>query len=436
MESPLYSILIILLIILLNSLFVIAEISVLTSSKAKIKNMISGGKNGAKKALELMENPEFFLSTVQVGITFMSIFLGIYSGKSLALYIEPYIKNLALVGEYYKIISDSLVLIFITYFTVLGEIIPKRIAMLYPEKVSSNIAYSIYLCSKIVFPIVKLLDISTKLVLKTFNINTQKSAISNEEIKLLINQAGREGSIKPDESDMLGNLMQLGNIQAGAIMTPRNKIRNIDIGSSISENIKILSETYYSYFPVISGKKDNIIGVLSAKSVMGMNLKSDFKNIETKIESCLYVPEMISVLKLLETFKKEKAHFAMVVDEYGDIEGLITLNDIFKVIIGDFAIHHEGKVPNIHQEIDGSYLLKGNTLIEEVAKIMYLPDTSAFGEGDFRNIAGFILHRLNKVPQSGDNFIFEGWKFKVMKMHKKSISEISLKQLDKIIKAE
>ena len=407
----------------------IAEIAILTSRKEKIKRMIAEGSTGAKRVLEFIERPEFFLSTVQVGITLMSIMIGIYSGSSLSEYLSHYIEDMPIIGCYAELISNSIILIVVTYFTVLGEIVPKRIAMLYPEKVAALVSYSMYISAKITFPIVALLGISTKVFLKILGIKDGRQLVSYEELKLVIAQAENDGDIQKTEIDMLNRLMYLSDMQVGAIMTPRNKIVSIDIEDPIKDNIKILLNNYYNYFPVIKGDENKIIGILPTKSLIGNDLKKGNISLEKNIEDCIYIPEIVSVLKLLELFRIEKKQVAMVVDEYGDIEGIITLNDIFKVIVGDVAVQKKGQVPNVQKKSEHYYILKGNTLIEEVMKIMKTSNLPGHSQEDYRNIASFVLKQLNRVPKKGDNFVAKGWKFRVLDMDKHSIARVSMRKL-------
>ena len=423
--------LIILLIIVLNSFFVIAEIAIIASRKSKLEKMVQEQNLGASYALELANKPETFLSSVQIGITLMNILIGLYGGTEISNHFKEYIENIPALAKYTEFLSHTIVVVIVTYLTVLGEIVPKRIAMLYPEKISGAVGRGMFLFTKISHPFVWILTISTKFVLKVMNIKSSKTDISIEEIKHIINQAETSGTLEKVERDILRRFMNLGDTQVGAIMTPRKQMVCIDMNDSVENNIKNLKMHHFNHLPLIKGDLDNFIGLVSARDLFDINSPITNEVIEkaAKKEKVPYIPEMANVIKLMELLKKNKARMAIVLDEYGDIEGIVTLNDILKTFTGDLGTLIEGRKSDIiKKHRDGSLTVDGNMLIEEIMDIMNVSSLPGDNIEDYRTLASFILKQLNRVPKKGESFKAMGWVFKVTKMDKFRIERVLLKK--------
>lgn len=427
----------IVVIIAINSLFVISEISILTSAKAKLHKMLGNGIRGAKKVLQFTHEPEMFLSTVQVGITLMSALLGLYGGSSLGAYISRHLEKFPLLAEYRHFIGPVLSILVITYFTVLSEIVPKRIAMMYPEKIAVCMAYFMYLCTKVLYPFVVILTFSTRWCLKFFRIKEGLNHVSIEEIKFTINQTEQSGLLEKTERDMIKRLINISNMQVGAIMTPRNKIIYLNLQDPVEVNANKCRMHPFNHFPVIDGEQGNIIGVVAIKALFNIVIKNETIR-ELAISSTVcYIPEMSKVTKLIDLFSKKQVKFALVIDEYGEIEGLVTISDIMKTFLGDLVGIIDGKKPGITTRKDGSYVMDGNTLIEEVMDTIHvtcLPDDEV---EEYRTLASFILKQLGTLPKVGDSFIASGWIFRVLKMDRFRIDKVLvIKVLDQDISDE
>ena len=419
---------ILIILILMTSFFVSAEIAVVTSRKSRL-NSLSKKHKGAKKALELASNPEDFLSTVQVGITLINVLIGLYGGAAISTDIAELIGKFELLYPYREKISYSLVVIFITYFTVLGEVIPKRIAMLYPEKIATITSYLMLFFTKLFYPFIKLLGLSTKYALKISHIKEPKSHLTMEELRIMVNQAEVAGMLAATEHDMLRRIIHLSNTQVGAIMTPRNKMIWIDVNDKEKKNIQKIMRHPFHYLPVAEGGLEKILGIASFKNLSKDELNNHTILNKTKNFEIIYVPDTAKVSKLIDLFREKKVKIALVVDEYGDIEGLVTLNDVLKILVGDLAIGMSNKAPDIIKHSDNSYLVSGNILIEEVMSLLEVSSLPGDEIEDYRTLAGFMLSQIGQLPKIEDNFNSMGWSFKIVKMDKRRIEKVLLKRI-------
>lgn len=431
MHNEFKELIIIALIISATSLFVLAEIAIITSRRTKLKKMSHDGSAGASKAIHLKDQPEAFLSTVQIGITLLSIIIGYYSGSELSGDLAKKLKELPLIGPYAESAASLIVVLTITYFTVLGEIIPKRIAMLYPEKFAVYVSFIMSFFMKVFYPLIFLLSGSTKFVLKLLRIKDKSSEITHEEIKMFMTQAELEGTVDKTEMNMIKRLIHLSDIKVGTIMTPRKKMVCLDLNDSEKLNIKKLSKHPYNYFPVINGSLDELIGLVPVKELFNTKITNDALNLKSKSTEVLYIPEVATLTKLLELFKKHQSKVAIVLDEYGEIEGIVTLNDILKTFVGDLVTQDKGETPSIVKKRDGSLNVNGNVPIEEIMELLQISSLPGEDEEDYRTISSFILNQLNRMPEVGDSFEAVGYTFKVTKMDKFRIDRICIKPIKK-----
>jgi putative hemolysin len=428
-----WDLIIILFIIIINSLFVLSEMSLLTSNKAKLHKMSSRSK-GAKKAVQILKQPEIFLSTTQIGITLMSALLGLYGGTSISELLAHQIEILPHLGHYLKdysmIIASCFSLATITYFAVLSEILPKRIAMLQPEKIASLTAYATAFIIKITYPLSFILTASTKYLLKYFKIEDNSNNVSIEEIKFVLSQAVNVGTLHKTEHDLLKRLINLMNMQVGAIMTHRNKIVYLDLKDSDQNNKDKLKKYNFNYFPVLNGSLDKIIGIVSVKSLFSHQTVNNISLAEAaKASPLVFVPEMARITKLIDLFSSQQVKTALVVDEYGDLEGIVTLNDIMRHFLGDLALLMEGKKSTLVEKDDGSFLVDGSTSIEELLELLHLHSLPGDEEEDYRTLGGFLLKQLGTLPKVGDLVKTDKYLFKVTKMDKKRVDRVLVMQV-------
>ncbi len=410
----------------------ISEIAILTSAKGKLYKMAQAGSKGAKCAIKLTNRPESFLSTAQVGITLMSILIGFYGGTSIADYIAAKFSPLdEYWGPYSSVLGSVCSFIVITYFTVLGEIVPKRIALAQPERFAAIAAYGMVVFLNAIYPLVWLLSVSTKFLIRLLGVDTVTTYVSIEEIKFLVTQAENVGTLARVERNMINRLVHLNNMQVGAIMTPRNRIIALDITDNDTVNEAKVKEHTFSYFPVISGSLSTILGVIPIKTLFkgnGIAANPPVNNILlyefAKASNVVYIPEVARVTKLIEVFRQKHSKIAMVLDEYGEIEGIVTFSDVLKTFVGDITALIEGKTPTIVAKQDGSFIADGNALIEEVKESLNLLSVPGEEEEDYRTLASFILKQLGSIPQIGDSFTTTRWKFQVTKMDRFRIDRV------------
>ena len=433
--SFLIDLLIILFIIFINSLFVLSEIAILTSSKAKLHKMIAKGHRGAKHAMKIMQQPEVFLSTMQVGITLMSALLGLFGGTRVSEYLAVQICAIPDIGEkiadYSLIIASVISLSVITYITVLSEIFPKRLAMIQPERIACIMSYMISLVIKLIYPLSFILTISTKYLLKVFKIQDQANNVSIDEIKFVLSQAASVGTLHKTQHDLMRRLMNLMSMQVRTIMTPRNKIISLDINDHDKNNFDKLKKYSFNFFPVIDGELNKIIGIVSIKTLFAQQVNNTTLHKAAKESSVVFVPEMAAITKLIDLFSTKQVKTALVVDEYGDIEGIVTLNDIMRTFLGDISHLIDGRKPTVVTKNDGSFLLDGNISTEELFELLNINSLPGDDQEDYHTLASFMLIQLGTLPKIGDVVDTEEFIFKVMKMDKKRIDKVFVMQKTK-----
>jgi putative hemolysin len=423
-----YNLFIILCIIMVNAVFVIAEISLLTVRKAKLeKSVLQDKSRSAAVALKLASEPEKFLSSVQVGITLMSIMLGFYSGSTVADKLSEFL--VPFIGEYSEQIGNFIVILGITYFTVLGEIIPKRIAMIYPEKMAKFIAYIMQTVIFLSYPVTVSLSLLTKLCLRLCGIRESASDMSISELKLVINQAEVVGALEKTERDMIRRLVHLSDIEVDAVMTPRTDLVILNVQDDISKNLEKMRQCRYSTFPLISDNYDNILGIVYAKDVLELYIQNKEIILQNLARKASYIPNTARLNGAINFFKQKNIHFALVTNEYGDIDGIITFNDILKTFVGDIVTKSEGQYSNIIKSSKGDYIVRGNVPIEEIIELLsldYLPNSE---DGDSKTLASFIINQLNRFPKPGDSFECVGWKFHIRKMQNFKIATVVISRI-------
>lgn len=427
MIKEIIEIIIILILIIINGILTMAELAIVSSRKIKLQKLEQDNVRGAKTAIKLYNDSTNFLSTVQIGITVINIILGVVGGaalsKPLAEYLSPYIPHA------YPI-SYILIVFITTYITlVIGEIAPKQIALNDPEGISVKIAKSMDVLSRVTSPIVHLLTISTNVFLRLIGQNdAKKHEVTEEEVNLLIEEGIEEGTIEKEEQTIIQRVFRLDAQKVDMIMTPRNEIVWLDLDDSNEENQRKIIESKRSIFPVARGELDDFIGVVQAKDILGRMF--DDKNstdIHKILKNPLVIPDNLQSMELLEKFKKNKTyvHMALVVDEFGTVLGLITLNDLLEGIVGDIPGIDEMDDPKAIKIRNHSWLLDGRITIDRFKELFdineELPNEE---EDDFSTIAGFILSYLEKIPIKGEKFHWDKYYFEVLEMDGNQIDKI------------
>ncbi len=401
-------------LILLNGLFSMSEIALVSARKARLEGQADRGDKKAKLALEMSSHPETFLSAVQIGITLISIVTGVYSGEKFSKDLQPVIEKVEMFRPYAEGISTALIVVVVTFVSIIfGELIPKRIGLLRSEKIAKNAAGPMRFFARLFYPVVWLLNKTSNLFFRIFNIRRMKEdAVTEEEIKTLITEGTEAGTIDEAEQEIIERVFHLGDRNITSLMTHRSDI----IWFSLDDNEdkikeKILQEPHSAY-PICDGSIDQIKGVVSIKDLYVSPDDTPFREI---MNPALFIPENNSPYQVLEKFKESKIHSAFIVDEYGSILGLLTLNDILEAIVGEMP-QPDVDDYEIRKRDDGSYLVDGQIPFYDFLTRFEKTEWMNEGEHDFDTLAGFILHELERIPKTGDKLDWKGFHIEVMDM--------------------
>lgn len=418
-------IIILLFLIFLNGLFSMSEIALVSARKARLEAMADKGDVQARKALELSKNPGLFLSAVQVGITLVAILTGVYSAERFSPHIRPFFEKFSFLEPYAGTISVIIIVIIVTFLTILfGELIPKRIGLLRAERIAKFIARPMNTFARLTHPLVWLLNQTSELFFRIFNItNLKEEAVTEEEIKTMIVEGTEAGTIAEEEQEIIERVFHLGDRNITSMMTHRSDIIWFNLDDN-EEKIKekILAEPH-SVYPICDGSIDEIKGVVSIKDLY---MTPDHRLFKDIMKPALFVPENNSAYQVLEKFKQSGQHSCFIVDEYGSILGLITLNDILEAIVGDMP---QPDVPDyeITKRDDGSYLVDAQIPFYEFLSYFDKADWLNEEEHEFDTLAGFILHELERIPKTGDRFEWKGFSFEIMDMDGHRIDKVMVK---------
>ncbi|MGA3083614.1 MAG: hemolysin family protein [Thermodesulfobacteriota bacterium] len=419
-------ILIILLLMIFNGLFAMSEMAVVASRKARLQQWANEGNSRAQIALNLAQSPNRFLSTIQVGITLIGILAGAFGGTTVARSLEFYVKGIPYLGQYSQAISLGTVVLGLTYLSiVIGELVPKRMALNNPERIASFMALPLRWVSDATHPLVQVLTISSEWILKLFGYQpSREPSITEEEIKILIEQGTQDGIFAETEKDIVKSVFRLADREVGVLMTPRLEIVWLDQNAPIEENrLKIMGKPY-SRFPVVQGSLDNVLGVVRAKDLLAQGLSGRPMDLKEKMSPPLFIPENAPAMHLLELFKKSRPHLALVVDEYGGIQGLVTLNDILESIVGEISSQDQSTEPQAIQREDGTWLVDGMIPIDEFKELFGLEQLPDEGSGHFQTLGGFMMMQMGRVPKPGEHFQWEDLRFEVADMDGKRVDKV------------
>jgi putative hemolysin len=422
-------IIILIILILINGLFALSEIALISSKRSRLEQRKMEGSKGATVALKLIDNSENFLSAIQVGITLIGIVTGVYGGMNIADDIAPLFQDIEFIKSYANEIALSLTVVIITYFSiVIGELVPKTIALSNPEKIAVIVAPIIYYFSGAFYPFVKLLSISTNFVNKLIGIKKQKEQITEAELRQMIKVASIEGVIEKEQNLIHEKVFYFADKKAKHIMTHRTDIEWIDINKTNEEIKRELLEAQHSKLVCGQGSLDNFKGIIYLKDFYKLiSGNEDFK-IDTLIVDPLIVPENLDAQKVLDLFRKKKVHICYAVNEYGGFEGLITLHDIVENIIGQIPDKGETYEPDMFVRDDDSILVSGDAPIEILREII-ADLTIDFENIDYSTVAGFVLNQIDRVPQVGDKFEYFEFSFEIVDIDGAKIDKILITKL-------
>ena len=416
----------------LNGLFAMSEIAILSARRARLRQAVDDGVSGADAALRLANEPSHFLSTVQVGITLIGILSGALGEAALSEQVDRYLHQFPAISTYSHALSTVVVVFLITYFSlIIGELVPKRLALIKAESIAIGVARPMRLLSILAYPLVRLLSWSTDFVLFVLRVRSrQDSIVSEREISLMIDEGTEAGLFHKSEKEMVSNVMRLDALRVGAIMTPRMEIDYLDITSSTDEIRKRLVESTHSVIPVCRNGLDNVLGVIEAKDLMRRALSGEELKLSAAIRHVKYIPKSLSSVQLLEEFRRSKISLALVVDEYGEIAGLATLKDVLEAIVGDMPTEEPWEEePDAIQREDGSWLLDGMLTVEKFKQLMSVNELPESEDGNYHTIGGFVMEHLGRVPRSADHFEWGGLHFEVVDMDRNRVDKILVTRL-------
>ena len=428
MTSISLEILIILLLIVANGIFAMSEIAIVSARKVRLQQLANQGNTKARTALELANAPNHFLSTVQIGITLIGILAGAFGGATLSRTLASALNQIPALAPYSQALSFGVVVVVITYLSlIIGELVPKRLALNSPEQVAANVAIPMRFIAKIAAPVVHLLSASTETVLRLLGIEPSTDPqVTEEEIKVLIEQGTEAGTFEPAEQNMVERVFRLGDRPVSALMTPRPDIIWLDLEDSTEENRQKIINSCHSRFPVCQGGLDNVLGAIHVTDLLGRSLAGQPLDLTIGLGQPLYVPESTRGLKVLELFKQTGIHMVLVVDEYGVIQGLVTLNDILVEIVGDVPSAGELEEPMAVQREDGSWLLDGMLPVDEFFEMFKIEEAPREHRGNYQTLGGFVITHLGRIPTAADHFEWEGMRFEVMDMDGNRVDKVLL----------
>nr|WP_091467710.1 hemolysin family protein [Flavobacterium urocaniciphilum] len=420
-------IVIIFLLILLNGIFSMSEIALISARKNRLETAAKKGNTSAKTALDLANSPNKFLSTVQIGITLIGILTGIYSGDKVTTDVETFFNGFQLTQPYAHSIAVGVVVVILTFFSlVLGELLPKRIGLNYPETIAKAVAVPMKMISIATAPFIWLLTTSTDFILKVLNIKpTADGKVTEEEIKAIIKEGTEVGEVQEIEQDIVERVFHIGDRKVNSLMTHRKSIVYLSTDDTFEEiKDKVLGELH-SVYPVCNENLDDVLGVVLLKDLFANLEKGDFKLEEIKQEPVYFI-EHTSAYKALENFKKSKVHYALVTDEHGMFQGIITLNDILEALVGDAADFYDEEFQLIARE-DGTWLVDGHYSLHDFLTYFDLDDL--LNDYEVTTVSGLIITELGAIPKQGDTLIWNKLEFEVIDMDGVKIDKILLKTL-------
>ncbi len=420
-------------LIILNGFFALSEIAIVTAKKGRLQEWADEGRKGAETAIRLADNPNQFLSSIQVGITLIGIIAGAYAGANLTAPFAEWLQNAGIFGSYSFQAAYIIVVIVVTYFTlIIGELVPKRVAMHNPEKLAARVARPIQFMATAARPFVWLLSRSTKGVL--FLIGSKKDAdepsVTTGEIRSMLAEGIEEGTVEEEEHEIVTRLFQFGDQDVAAVMTPRREIAGIDLEASKKEQKQTLIDLTHTRAVVYRNSIDEVAGIIHVRSVLDRMLQGEPFNLKQNIKNVQFVSENTSALQVLKYFRQTGEKIAIIIDEYGGVDGLVTLDDILEALVGDIPWVGDTLEHDIYQKDDNSWMIEGKVTIEQFKDSLSLPNHFGNEQDNFRTVGGWITNHFDQIPDEGDHFNWQNYSFKVLKMDSSRVEKIQAVPLE------
>jgi putative hemolysin len=416
---------VVLLLLLANGVFAMSEIAIVAARKVRLQQRADDGDRRAAAALALANAPTQFLSTVQIGISLVGVLAGAYGGATIAEPLQRSLEQVPLLAPYARGLSLGLVVAVITYLSlIVGELVPKRIGLNHPETIASWVAMPMLFLARVGGPFVALLTGSTNLVLRLFGISGQVDPhLTEDEIRAVISQGAETGALEEHEESLVQRVFRVGDQRVGAIMTPRHDIEWVDVDASGEALREFLSGHSHNQCVVCTGSLDNVLGTVRAADLLSVSMKNAPITLRSLIQEPLLVPDSMGVFKLLEALKASHKHLAIVLDEFGAVEGLVTVTDLLEAFVGRLPSEAGAERPIVIRA-DGSWLVDGAAPIAEVANELGLDDLPEGESGAYQTLGGFVMTRLGRIPRTADTFEWGGMRFEVMDMDGRRIDKV------------
>jgi len=414
------------LLIVLNGLFAMAEAAMLASRRARLQHAADSGRSGARAALELVSDPGRFLSTVQIGITVISVLASAFGGITLGDRLATELERMpGVVGQYAHAIAIVAVVVGISYVSlVVGELVPKRIALSRPEAIAAGFAKFLRLFSRVAAPLEWFLSASSNLLLRLVPMKPDPTGATEEEITVMLREGTAAGRFHAVETSIVQMAFRLGDRRVGAVMTPRTQVDWLDLADPVEEQRRKVASSAYSRFPVVEGSTAQVAGIVQVKDLLAQVLGDKPFDLRAAVRRPLYVPNTVTALRALEIFKKSGEPMALVVDEYGAFEGLVTLHDILQALVGDIPQQGSSTDAPIVKREDGSWLVDGMVPVDEIKDLTglaHLPDEE---NGTFHTLGGFVMAQMNRIPSVADHIMVESFRFEVMDMDGRRVDRV------------
>lgn len=428
-------ILLILLLILLNGIFAMSEIAVVSSRKARLRNLADDGSLGAKAALSLHHDPSSFFSTIQVGITSIGILSGAIGEAAISDPLEVWLSGFPYLADHAKFIALAITVVALTYFSVvIGELVPKRLALLAPERIASLVSRPMMLLARITHPLVVILSASSAGVLGLLGTRRKdEPPVTDDEIKVLMEQGAEAGVFHESEQEIVSNVLRLDEQRIAAIMTPRRDMFVVDLEADEESIRRRILDSGYSRLIVCRDGLDHILGILQTGDLLRKALPGHVitaTDVEEVLHPPLYVPSSVTTTQLLESFRRASLQFALIVDEYGDVQGLVTLTDVLVAIVGELSVPEAPEDRDMVRREDGSWLVDGDVGIERLKSVLAIfEDLPGEDEHRFHTLGGFIMHQLGRIPSAADHFKTEEWRFEVVDMDNNRVDKVLVSSL-------
>lgn len=418
-------------LILLNGAFAMSEIALVTARRTRLQKRIDEGDSAAAAAVKLGEDPTRFLSTIQIGITSIGVLNGIVGEAALAAPLAQWLEGLGVPVAYSGYAATGIVVVTITYFSiVVGELVPKRIGQSHPETLARLVARPVEWLAIATQPFVKLLSASTQALLKLLGVRESSGqAVTEEEIHAVLAEGTTAGVIESHEHTMVRNVFRLDDRQIGSLMVPRSDVKVLDLRDGFERHLAVIESSDHANFPVVTGSLDRLAGVVNARQWLARIVRENDRALERQpLEQPLYVPETITGMELLENFRMSNVQMAFVIDEYGEVQGIVTLQDLIEAITGEFRPRDPSTSWALQRE-DGSWLLDGHIPVPELKDRLQLDAVPEEGRGRYHTLSGMIMVLTGRVPKLGDQLRWEDWKFEIVDMDGKTIDKVLAQQV-------